>query len=188
MKNTIFKVSVLFVMLLTAMPVAAATFSFGNSEYWVVYDKSISWDSAKAAAEASGGHLATITSADERNFIQSTVLNGAKGELWLGGFQSSDPGLSAPKDNWNWVTGEEWNYSDWYATEANNYAGRDEKYLGIRQSQQWQWNDEASLGNINGYIVEKSLNTAPTPIPAGVWILGAGLAALAGLKRRFSRS
>lgn len=184
-----FKVlSLLTMLVFGASTVYASGLTFGDSEYWVVSGNRISWNDAKSGAEAQGGHLAAVTSVEEQRFIQDSLLSGHRGEFWLGAFQSEDPGLSAPKDNWNWVTGESWDYSNWYRTEANNAGNRDEKYLGIWSKQGWHWNDEGHLGNIKGYVVEKSLNNAPTPVPAAIWLLGAGLAGVFGLRKKYGRS
>ena len=55
------------------------------------------WNEARAACEAQSGHLATITSLPEQEF----VVGNFKGlRLWLGG---SDAGAEG---DWRWITGE----------------------------------------------------------------------------------
>jgi hypothetical protein len=85
----------------------------GHSYEIVTSTSPVSWSDAEASAEASGGYLATITSAAESNFVwslapQSSVENEG---VWLGGYRqttSTDPNVG-----WNWVSGEPWSYTQW---------------------------------------------------------------------------
>ena len=77
----------------------------------------ITWDDAKAAAEAMGGHLATISSVDENTFIFVNLPEASLDGFgyWLGAFQPGDtPEHDAdPAAGWHWVTGESFDYSFW---------------------------------------------------------------------------
>lgn len=120
----------------------AATFSFGGAR----------------------GHLATITSQDEQNFIDATVLpppeqsppfGGNRG--WIGGFQAGD---GAP---FEWVTGETFDYTDWRSGEPRGDVGNNFIELNWELA---DWNDTADFDPaIDGYLVEY-------PIPARVSCLG----------------
>jgi prepilin-type N-terminal cleavage/methylation domain-containing protein len=91
----------------------------GASSYKIVKTKdSISWDDAKKAAEAAGGHLATITSQKEWDIVRA--LPGAY-QVWLGGYQPK--GSKEPDGGWAWVTGEPMSCTAWYPTEPNNSGG-----------------------------------------------------------------
>lgn len=170
---------------LAALPAAASTYTFGNSEYILIQSSGISWDDAKLAAEAAGGHLATITSAEESAYLKSNVFRDLNKAYWLGGYQTGDQNKKTPTENWNWVTDEEWSFTDWSNIEPNN-AGTNEIHLSADSRYGFQWNDEDSdvSHQINGYVVEKSLS-APTPIPGAVWLLGTALVAILGIKRRY---
>lgn len=64
------------------------------------------------------GHLATITSAAENQFVSSI------GDLrlyWLGGYQP--PGSQEPAGGWTWITGEPFAFNNWDVTEPNNVDG-----------------------------------------------------------------
>ncbi|WP_432736210.1 lectin-like protein [Maridesulfovibrio sp. FT414] len=178
----------LLLLTLLAAPAAASTFSFGNSQYTLVQSSGISWTDAKLAAEAAGGHLATITSAEENNFFKTTIFNNQQNAYWLGAYQTGDNNRKTPTDNWNWVTGEEWSYTDWSPVEPNNAGNINEVYLSADSRYGFKWNDEGAdvPGQIRGYVVETT-NVAPTPIPGAIWILGASLAALLGFKRKFKK-
>lgn len=89
--------------------------------YEAVLYPGFSWYDAKAACEARGGHLVTITSAAENTFVFGLVsgnnafwyLDGFGNGLgpWLGGYQDSL--AERPDSAWHWVTGEPWVYTNW---------------------------------------------------------------------------
>ena len=113
----------------------------GNGHYYaaVAVPGGIDWDGAAAAASARGGHLATVTSAEENAFIyslvdspefwsqlpssttRSSVAASESGYLtfgpWLGGLQP--PGSPEPGGGWQWVTGEAFSYSNWHLGQPN---------------------------------------------------------------------
>ncbi|MDC7217855.1 MAG: lectin-like protein [Spirochaetales bacterium] len=182
--NALTLMLILFVF--TGGSAIASTFTFGNSEYTVVQSSGINWNDAKLAAEAAGGHLVTITSEAENNFLKSTVFQGLDKAYRLGAYQTGDENRQDPTSNWHWVTGEEWDYTDWYSAEPNN-SRIDEFHLSADQRFNYQWNDEGSAVSsmISGYVVEKP--SAPTPIPGAIWLLGASLVGLLGLKRKLAK-
>lgn len=83
---------------------------FQNSRYEIIYGK-LTWWEAAAYCESLGGHLATITSQAEQDFIDS--LNSDGDRLWIGGYRPD--GLV-----FAWITGEPWNYTNWDEGEPNN--------------------------------------------------------------------
>ncbi|MEK7407517.1 MAG: post-COAP-1 domain-containing protein [Acidobacteriota bacterium] len=121
-----------------------------NGHYYLRVDTAgINWSAAEAAAEATTfqgirGHLATITSAQEDQFVASLFSDLALGTTWLGGFQP--PGSVEPAGGWHWITGEPWNYSNWAPWgEPSNGDGR-EDVLGMYLGFEWaeghgKWND-----------------------------------------------
>lgn len=85
---------------------------FNNHRYQVVKE-SVTWQEAKKRCEAAGGHLVTITSAEENEFV--TGLLSSYTRYWIG----LSNGLL--KDIWRWVTNETSNYSNWEIKEPDNY-------------------------------------------------------------------
>ncbi len=123
--------------------------------------------------DAVAPHLATITSFDEDEFIESLragELSPAgpltRFEVWVGGKQ---PAGSATGADWAWVNGEGTistmqvtlpSYSNWLSGEPND-AGGGESFLAVGLGNQFGWNDEGNLGLIGGFIVEWDV-----PLPA----------------------
>jgi len=126
----------------------------GHYYDWIVTGP-IDWTSAKAAAEDLAyqgvqGHLATVTTAEENNFLQSTFGERA----WLGAYQDhNDPNYSEPAGGFVWITGEPWSYELWAPGEPSNFANN-EHY--IETFVAGDWNDQALSGNglVHGYYVE----------------------------------
>ena len=86
----------------------SGTHEFGGHRYQAVLEID-SWPSAKAKAEALGGHLAVITSKEEDDWIRATFVNKLEDGkmLWIGATNSG------PDRAWKWVTGEEIRYTGW---------------------------------------------------------------------------
>ena len=92
----------------------------GHGYLLVTQAKSLTWDTARTAAQSKGGHLVTITSVEENDFVYSLVgtvdaaySNNGVGDIgpWLGGYQPD--GSAEPAGGWTWVTGEPFVYSEW---------------------------------------------------------------------------
>ena len=119
--------------------------SAGKHRYKTYYD-TLTWEEAKAACEAKGGHLATITSEKEQYLLE--LSNDKNQNLWIGGYKNAD-------GQWCWVTGEPWEYENWGDGEPNNSSNvvADENRVAMWPE---KWNDLAN-GNIyeqNGSICE----------------------------------
>ena len=82
----------------------------GEHQYRIFYD-ALTWEEAKAACEAKGGHLATITSEEEQQKLN--LYNAGNHKLWIGGYKNTE-------GQWCWVTGEPWEYENWGDGEPNN--------------------------------------------------------------------
>ena len=147
--------------------------SGGNDHYYMaVYaPTAISWHQANTAAQAAGGYLATLTSQAENDFVFGLIdynmfWNAHRGP-WIGGFQPD--GSPEPDGNWQWVTGEPFNYSNWDDEEPNDKVDENAiQFYGDEITQrQNQWNDLESSGSeiVVAYIIEfDSIPTLPQPV------------------------
>jgi len=91
-----------------------------------------------------------VRSAEENDFIwRYLAAQSGVSALFIGGFQH--PATSEPAENWNWVTGEEWGYTNWSLGEPNDFNDRDEIYL-MMWVYSGKWNDQVSAQR--GYVVE----------------------------------
>jgi prepilin-type N-terminal cleavage/methylation domain-containing protein len=98
----------------------------GGVSTFKVVEGDITWADAKKAAEAAGGHLATVSNQAEWDQIRALPKYGYA--LWLGGYQT---GNDEPAGGWAWVTGEPWECTAWSPGEPNNHGntGRGEHCL-----------------------------------------------------------
>ncbi|MCX7771093.1 MAG: CSLREA domain-containing protein, partial [Proteobacteria bacterium] len=142
---------------------------FPGTGHWyepVYVPGGITWDAAKVAAEAEGGYLATITSAEENNFVFGLVNDPAYFiEIYgpyIGGFQPA--GSEEPAGGWTWVTGEPWVYTNWNEGEPNNYLGIENA---LHLLSNVRWNDLRTDESMKGYIIE--YNCLPTPSGMVSW-------------------
>ncbi len=123
-------------------PIIPSTAVEFNGHYYQVYDNSMTWTEAKEYCEKLGGHLVTITSIEENNYIKDLVVsNGKKNAYWLGASDSETEGV------WKWVTGEPFEFSDWGTDEPNQDG--EENYLELLVNAinySLKWNDS----NLNG--------------------------------------
>ena len=85
----------------------------------------------QAYCESLGGHLCTITSQEEQDYVHA--LTSGLGNVGLGGSDSGSEG------NWYWMNGEPWGYSNWNSGEPNNGipGKRGQSYLQMLGSGKW---------------------------------------------------
>jgi hypothetical protein len=159
MRKPIVVVGVCVLLVLTARAATADPVQWAGNGHWyeVVESTSLTWEEARLAAEgmtwmATPGHLATVTSQEERDFLAPKLPS----YYWLGGYQ--DPPSSLPAEGWRWVTGEPWSYTDWKPGEPNDYAGSG----GVEACLDWRatgWNDALCTGS-EYFVVEYDTDSA----------------------------
>ncbi len=114
-----------------------------NGHSYQLFEELLSWEEAKAKCEAMGGHLVTITSAEENEIVRKLVATYGN-SLWIGGSDTKTEGSFA------WVTGEAFSYTNWSAGEPNNGNG-EQDYMAMYTNGCW---DDATNSDLGYYICE----------------------------------
>lgn len=119
------------------------------------FDYSLTWEQASNVCEQKGGHLVTIGSDKENDIIWNTINNSSIEKFWIGATDK------ITESNWEWITGEPIEYTNWNSEEPNNSKGF-ENYAEIISSS-GKWNDVYNYANINslkyGFICEYEQTT-----------------------------
>lgn len=136
----------------------------GNGHWYMgMAAPGISWEDAAAQAEALGGYLCTVPSAEENLWVFTFVASDPSlwntwFGPWIGGYQdTSSPEYSEPDGAWSWVTGESWSYTNWGPGDPSNTNGQDHAAFGGIPGNEirFTWNDLAAP-EPGGFIVEWS--------------------------------
>lgn len=92
------------------------------------------WVEAEAFCRALGGHLATLTTAEENQFVHTF--------MWESGFTTAYFGLEDEERDhtWEWVTGEPVEYTNWDSGEPS-YSGRERYGMYFYKHTTGTWND-----------------------------------------------
>lgn len=152
MKKTLQKLLIMACILMTVIGAdkrevcasTTATYVSGVENYnghsYIVFEDVRTWIGAKEACEALGGHLATITSEQELQFVNSLRGLRRRTNYWLGAWQPSE------EQGWTWVTGESWAYTFWgdnQPDDSQKDTGISEDYLQACYDWGMKWNDSA---------------------------------------------
>ena len=120
-----------------------------NGHYYQLFDNiSTSWNEAEHYCESRGGHLVTINSSSEQQFVENLIRSGSKNSYWIGGYKDSN-------NYWNWITGESFNYTNWAPRQPDNNGGVENALMMYRNvnsrssNRLGQWNDISWNGTCN---------------------------------------
>ena len=135
-----------------------------GQSYQLFLENGISWDQSRDRSSSlmfdnSKGHLATLTSKEENDWVMTSLGAVAIRNVALGGYQL--PNQATTTAGWQWITGERWTFTNWNAYPEPNDGGswvetNNENALvfaGITAD--GTWNDSSlTAGVLWGYIVE----------------------------------
>ena len=154
-----------------------------------------SWASARDAAIDAGGHLVTITSAEENAFLVANFLTEVNAGAFIG--LSQAPGFATEDAGWQWVTGEAYVFTNWNPgapgadAEPNDGGDLDNVESGVEDfghfyfSAAGLWNDLPSpFTQPLPFIVEYEPTNGRVPEPGTLTLLAVGVAAAWGWSRR----
>ena len=116
--------------------------TFKGHEYQLI-DISNTWFEAKADCEARGGHLVTITSSEENNFVSNLMVTN---EIWIGLTDELNEGA------WQWITAEKVIFTSWGSSEPND-DGIGEDYTEMFSDGSWNDNGPPSDPTLINYYV-----------------------------------
>ena len=176
-----------FLLLVAAGPTLAIPLdgvTWGGSTYYLL-GPSLTWAESEDAAIALGGHLVSINSLEEQQFIWSRWSGSLPLEfraMWIGLTDRDEEGI------FTWTSGDPLTYTNWASGEPNSgFGGWDEDYVlmgsiwGI--TPEGAWNDTGGTDGDRFYAVAE----APVPEPSTALLLGVGALALGAARRRMSR-
>ena len=151
------------------------TVASGGNGHWygIVIVPSNSWNQCLALARASGGDLASLTSAEEHAFVGELAQSVPQAFVgpygpFVGGFQDpSASDFSEPSGGWRWSDGEPWGFQAWFSGgEPSNCLGLcgggclAENFIQLYGPEyQGTWNDihdapDTTCGAQGGWIVK----------------------------------
>lgn len=118
-----------------------------NGHYYKVFHQQSYWSYAARTCKLLGGHLVTITSAEEQAFLNG--LNA--GDVWIGLRGISDTRTKTA--GWAWVTGEPFAFNNWSSTEPSGTGvGGNEEFVAMWPN---TWNDLINTSyEQSGFICE----------------------------------
>ena len=113
-----------------------------------------SWQAAEAAAAATSGHLLSVSSANENQFIVD-AFEGNDFRVWIGltddeAYGGNEAGTD-PLNGWVWTDGSPVDFTNWSDGEPNN-SGGNEDYAEMFGN--GLWNDIANTTFIQRFILE----------------------------------
>jgi len=172
----------------------AAPVQFGSSYYEFVLDEAVSWDEANTSASGRtfngvNGHLATVTSSAENDFLLGLVTPFPTPQgAWLGGAVDASQQAS-------WVVGPEagqlLTFNNFGAGQPNEGPGNFYMNVGtiLGAIATGQWADAANginsgANQITGYFVEYQVSAVPLPAALPFMITALGGLGFVGWRRK----
>ena len=123
--------------------------SLGSNYY--ISNETASWEDANTVSQnIYQGHLATITSSEEQDFVFENVSSVINNNYWIGLSDINN------EDDFEWVNGEVFDYSNWNNGEPNGGAG--ENYVevfSLNSLSSGFWNDAPLINFNTGEVVQR---------------------------------
>lgn len=151
------------VLLTLSCPLAAQTWikNPANGHYYTLLSPN-TWQQHESLAVVLGGHLATVRSKPEHDWIWSTFGSNGTRNLNIG---LSD---SAKEGSWVWTSGETSTYRPWCKGEPSNRQSEDWVHMKATGGCSGGWNDHDGTDKTFFGVAERK--TAPPSSSATTWI------------------
>lgn len=94
----------------------------------------MTWDEAESYCRDHGGHLATISSAEELAEVRAVLPAEGVVSAWIGAYRASD-------GSWAWVDGSDFSYAAWGAGEPNDDGGNEDYVTLLKVNDAWSMYD-----------------------------------------------
>lgn len=118
------------------IPLSAAQTQSPQINSYEVFNNGISsWDVAEEYCESLGGHLATLTSQEENDYVYQIVRNAGYTNAYFGLTDKDVEGT------WVWVTGEAVSYTNWHSGEPNHENSNEDYAMFYFKYSDGTWND-----------------------------------------------
>jgi len=128
-----------------------------NGSHYYLSNSSLTWIESNVVCNELGGHLATVNSEEENQFISNINANTT---VWIGLIQNTESDdYNEPDGGWEWVTGEPYEYTSWGASKPGDSgpAGPENHgEMGLSGSGNWYglWNDADGTYHIEPFVLE----------------------------------
>lgn len=141
-----------------------------TGHYYSLTSSPKSWADAEAEAQSLGGHLVTIRSQAENDWLKS---NFTQNNLWIGLYQL--PGSSEPGGGWVWISGDSSSYRNWFSLEPNNAGDEGHGMTNFGGQTTGEWNDQNGSTLLYGIIERQSLEVWVSNISTSQRTDGSGI-------------
>ena len=138
----------------STFPVFQWTSGPGANGHYYILAPSTNWVAAEELAVHMGGHLASVTNAEEQAFLESVLLPSGE-SFWLGFRDDAD------ESHFTWSSGEPVTYTNWNSGQPDNWpfgTPTGEDFAAFNWGTPGKWNDFSDATRLRGVI---ELETAP---------------------------
>eukprot|EP00588_Corethron_pennatum_P034413 CAMPEP_0194347560 /NCGR_PEP_ID=MMETSP0171-20130528/106058_1 /TAXON_ID=218684 /ORGANISM="Corethron pennatum, Strain L29A3" /LENGTH=231 /DNA_ID=CAMNT_0039114827 /DNA_START=747 /DNA_END=1438 /DNA_ORIENTATION=- len=119
------------------------------------------WKEHEEAAIEWGGHLASILSQEEQDFVVD--LETLDKGYFIGGERIAGHASGGGRETWKWIDGSPWKYTKWYTDEPNNFDGAENHVMLKRLD--GSWNDVGNGRKLPAIFKRSIKPQSPTSPP-----------------------